>query len=133
MDELLPKALFIDPTTSAIKIARMYMKDASVEEMEKVYRKSVRRLKYNQNVLLAAEWSWILLKRNGARDEGDSAFRALTEALKSSDNEVLKRNHELLMNKRLAHFSNSGLGDQWFALLLEEPRMRMQRQHVQRM
>ncbi|MBQ7234391.1 MAG: hypothetical protein IJS36_03175 [Kiritimatiellae bacterium] len=133
VDELLPKALFIDPTTSAIKIARMYMKDASVEEMEKVYRKSVRRLKYNQNVLLAAEWSWILLKRNGARDEGDSAFRALTEALKSSDNEVLKRNHELLMNKRLAHFSNSGLGDQWFALLLEEPRMRMQRQHVQRM
>ena len=55
VDELLPKALFIDPTTSAIKIARMYMKDASVEEMEKVYRKSVRRLKYNQNVLLAAD------------------------------------------------------------------------------
>ena len=67
------------------------------------------------------------------KDEGESAFKVLTEALKSSDNEVLKRNHELLMNKRLAHFSNTGLGDQWFALLLEEPRMRAQRQHVQRM
>ena len=133
VDELLPKALFIDPTTTAIKIARMYMTGAATEDIEKVYRKAVRRLKYNQNVLLAAEWSWILLKRNGEKDEGESAFKVLTEALKSRDNEVLKRNHELLMNKRLAHFSNTGLGDQWFALLLEEPRMRAQRQHVQRM
>ena len=133
VDALMPKALFLDPTTTAIKLARMYMKGATVEEMEKVYTKGVKRLKYNQNVLLAAEWSWILLERNGSKDEGESAFKALADALKSSDNEVLKRNHELLMNKKLAHFSNSGLGDQWYALLLEEPRMKAQRQHIQRM
>jgi len=133
VDALMHKAFFLDPTTVAMKLARLYMNGAPVEEMEKVYQKGVKRLKYNQNVLLAATWSWILLERNGKNDEGESAFKALSEALKSSDNEVLKRNHELLMNKKLAHFSNSGLGDQWYALLLEEPRMKTQRQHMQRM
>lgn len=128
VDALMPKAMFIDPTTVAIKMARMFMRGEKTEDIEKVYLKGVRRLKYNQNVLLAATWSWILVERNGAKDEGASAFAALTEALKSSDNEVLKRNHEALMNKRIAHFNNSGLGDQWYSLLLEEPRVRTQRQ-----
>lgn len=128
VDALMPKALFIDPTTVGIKMARMYMKGDATEEIEKVYRKGVRRLKYNQNVLLAAAWSWILVERNAKADEGASAFAALTEALKSSDNEVLKKNHEALMNKRVAHFTNSGLGDQWYSLLLEEPRVKTQRQ-----
>jgi hypothetical protein len=73
---------------------------------------------------LGAGWSWILVRR-GMIDE---AFRALTAALKNSDNETLKRNHECLMNNRTAHFNNSGLGDQWYSLLLEEPKVRMQRQ-----
>ena len=119
----------IEPTSVAMKMARMYMTEVPTEQIEKVYRKGVRRLRYNQNVILAATWSWILLKRNGDKDEGASAFAALTEALKSSDNEILKRNHECLMNKRLAHFTNSGLGDQWYSLLLEEPR---QNAHVSR-
>ena len=128
VDALMPKAMFIDPTTVAIKMARMFMRGEKTEDIEKVYRKGVRRLRYNQNVLLAAAWSWILVERNGDKDEGASAFAALTEALKTSDNEVLKRNHEALMNKRVAHFSNSGLGDQWYSLLLEEPRVKTQRQ-----
>ena len=129
VDEVMPKALFLEPTSVAMKMARMYMTEVPTGEIEKVYRKGVRRLRYNQNVILAATWSWILLKRNGDKDEGASAFAALTEALKSSDNEILKRNHECLMNKRLAHFTNSGLGDQWYSLLLEEPR---QNAHVSR-
>jgi predicted ATPase len=123
VDELMPKALFLDPGTTAIKLARQQMRGESVEEMEKTYKKGVGRLKYNQNVLLAAAWSWILVKR----DRVDDAFKALTEALRNSDNEVLKRNHECLMNNRVAHFSNSGLGDQWYSLLLEEPKVKMQR------
>ena len=62
------------------------------------------------------------------RGDSDGAFKTLTDALKKSDNQTLKQNHELLMNNRVAHFSNSGLGDQWYSLLLEEPRMRAQRQ-----
>ena len=124
VDKLMPKALCIDPTMSAIKMARMYVLEKPTAEIEKVYRKGVRRVRYNGNVLLAATWSWILVQRN----EIDRAFKALTEALKNSDNEVLKANHVNLMNNRVAHFSNSQIGDQWYSLFLEEPKVRMQRQ-----
>ena len=102
----------------------MYTLGEKSDAIEKVYKKAAGRVKYNGNVLLAATWSWILVERN----EIDRAFKALTEALKKSDNETLKRNHEQLMNNRVAHFSNSGLGDQWYSLFLEEPRVHMQRQ-----
>jgi hypothetical protein len=125
VDELMPKALFLDPMMSAMKIARMYMLGKPIDEIAKVYIRAVRRLKYNQNVLLAAAWSWMLVQKGDI----DGAFNALTEALKSSDNEVLKSNHTLLMNNRHGHFTNSGLGDQWYSLYLEEPRIRTVRQH----
>ena len=124
VDALMPKALCVDPTMSAIKMARMYMLEKPVAEIEKVYRKGVGRVRYNGNVLLAATMSWIQVQKGDA----DGAFKTLTEALKKSDNETLKQNHECLMNNRVAHFSNSGIGDPWYSLLLEEPRMRAQRQ-----
>ena len=124
VDALMPKALCIDPTMSAIKMARMYMLDKSVAEIEKVYAKAVRRVRYNGNVLLAATMSWIQVQKSDV----DGAFRTLTEALKNSDNATLKQNHETLMNNRVAHFTNSGLGDQWYSLMLEEPKVHAQRQ-----
>ena len=123
VDELMPRALLVDPTMVAMKLARMQMLDRPIEEIRKVYEKGARRLRYNQNVLVAACYSWILVRRGLA----DEAFKALTEALKNSDNETLKQNHEILMNNRVAHFSNSGLGDMWYSLMLEEPKVRMQR------
>ena len=123
VDELMPKAMLIDPTTVAMKLARQQMLGADVAEMEKTYRKGVRRLRYNQNVLLAATWSWILVNRGKV----DEAFKALTEALKNSDDATLKRNHECLMNNKVAHFNNSGIGDQWYSLFLEEPKIKTQR------
>ena len=124
VDLLMPKAMFLDPTTVAMKLARFQMLGKDLAELEKIYQKGVARLKYNQNVLLAATWSWILVERGKV----DEAFKALTEALKHSDNETLKRNHECLMNNRVGHFSNSGIGDQWYSLFLEEPKVHMQRQ-----
>ena len=124
VDRLMPKVLLVDPTMTAIKIARMYMTGGDMKEMEKLYRKGVGRVRYNGNVLLAAEWSWIQVQKGDA----DGAFKTLTEALKKSDNETLRRNHECLMNNRVAHFNNSGIGDQWYSLLLEEPRIKTQRQ-----
>ena len=125
VDELMPKVLLVDPAMCCIKMARMQMLDRPLADIRKVYAKGVRRVRYNGNVLLAATMSWIEL----ARGDADAAFKTLTEALKKSDNETLKRNHECLMNNRPAHFSNSGIGDQWYSLLLEEPRVRTQRQH----
>jgi hypothetical protein len=124
VDELMPKAMFIDPTLSAIRIARMFMNGEESPKIAKVYEKAVRRVRYNGNVLLAATWSWIQVKRG----DSDGAFKTLTEALKKSDDATLKRNHETLMNNRVAHFSNSGIGDQWYSLMLEEPKVKMQRQ-----
>ena len=124
VDELMPKIIMADPTLAAMKMARLQMTGAPTAEIAKVYDKAARRLRYNQNALIAACYSWILLKR----DDVDGAFKVLTEALKKGDNETLKQNHEHLMNNRPAHFSNSGLGDAWYALHLEEPKVRMQRQ-----
>ena len=127
VDELMPKALFFDPTMSAMKLARMYMTNQPVEEMAKVYAKATRRLRYNQNVLLAATWSWILLQKKDV----DGAFKALNAALEKSDNETLKANRDHLANNRVAHFSNTAIGDQWYALQLEEPRIHQQRMRPQ--
>lgn len=123
VDELMPKALFVEPTMIAMKIARLYQTGAETAELKKIYERGVARTRYNDNVLLAATMSWIEVKRGLNND----AFKTLTQALKKSDNETLKRNHECLMNNRVTHFSNSGIGDSWYSLLLEEPKVRTQR------
>ena len=123
VDALMPKALFLDPTMTAMKLARLYMTGGDIQEMKKVYTKGVARTRYNGNVLLAATMSWIEVQKGDV----DAAFKTLTEALKKSDDATLKRNHECLMNNRPAHFNNSGIGDQWYSLLLEEPRVKVQR------
>jgi len=123
VDKLAAKALFIDPTMAAMKMARAYMKGDDIQEIEKIYETAVSRVKYNGNVLLAATMSWIEVQKG----DTDAAFKTLTQALKKSDNETLKRNHECLMNNRLGHFSNSGIGDAWYSLFLEEPKVHMQR------
>ena len=126
-DSLMDTALYVEPTMYAMKMSRLYMLDRPTDEIRKVYEKGSRRLRYNQNVLIAAAWTWILVKRN----EIDAAFKALNEALKNSDNETLKANREALANNRVAHFSNTGIGDSWWALGLEEPKIKTPRQRMQ--
>ena len=126
-DALMDKVLFVEPTMYAMKMARLYTLDRPTDEIRKVYEKASKRLRYNQNVLIAAAWTWILVKRN----EIDAAFKALNEALRNSDNDTLKANRDALANNRIAHFSNSGIGDTWWALGLEEPKVKMQRQRMQ--
>lgn len=124
VDKLMPKAICIDPVMRCMKMARMQMLGEPVAEIEKIYKKGVARARYNENTLLAAAMSWIQLKRG----DTDGAFKTLTEALKKSDDATLKHNHECLMNNRPAQFTNAGLGDQWYSLLLEEPKIKHQRQ-----
>ena len=127
VDALMPKVLFVDPTMTAMKIARLYMLKRPTAEIAKVYEKGVRRLRYNQNVLLAAAYSWILVQRGAV----DAAFKTLNRALEKSDDATLKANREQLANNRVAHFSNTALGERWYALLLEEPKVRPPRQRMQ--
>jgi hypothetical protein len=122
VDELLPQALIMDPMMAAVKIARMHMKGE--EGIEKVFRKHTARLRYGEGALLYGLYSWILVQKKDV----DGAHKVLIEACEKMEDETIKRNREHLANNRVGHFSNAGLGDAWYALHLEEPKVKMQRQ-----
>ena len=68
------------------------------------------------------------------RDEkGRRAVAALVAARKLSDNQTLIENCDRLVNGKYKHFNNAGLGDLWYSLYLEEPKIKPQRQVQQRM
>ncbi|MBP5511053.1 MAG: hypothetical protein J6Z49_09060 [Kiritimatiellae bacterium] len=123
VDALLPRALMMDPMIVCMKLARMHMKGEK-EGMEKLFSKTAARLRYGQGALLYALYSWILVKRG----EIDAAHKVLVRACEKMENATLKANRDNLANNRIAHFNNAGFGDEWYALLLEEPKVRMQRQ-----
>ena len=125
VDELMPKAMLLDPMLRAVAMARMYMRGDTMEEIGKVYRAGAARLRYNQGVILPAAFSWMQLKKGDV----DGAFKTLTAALEKSDNPILKANHLALQNGKTTTFSNQPFGEQWFALQLEEPKIKIQRQH----
>ena len=122
VDELMPKALVVDPLMAAIKLARMYMREEN--GLDKVFRKHTARLRYGQGALLYGLYAWILLQKKDV----DGAHKVLVEACEKMENDTLKKNREHLANNRVGHFSNAGLGDEWYALHLEEPKVKMQRQ-----
>lgn len=123
VDACMEKAVFFDPMMTCIKIARLYSRGEN-KDLEQIFRKAVRRTAYGKGVMLYALYSWILVKQNRL----DDAHRVLIEGCEKSENQTLKNNRECLANNRIAHFSNAGLGDEWYALFLEEPKIRMQRQ-----
>lgn len=124
-NEVVKKVLFFDPVSKAIKISLLYKNGASLEELKKAYEQAVKRVRYNQNVLAVAAYSWILVNKG----EIDAAHKVLVKALEKTDNEFIKRNCEHLANNRITQFSNAGLGEQWYSLFLEEPKVRQQRMH----
>ena len=123
-DELLPSALFLDPTTASIKIARMYMQDAPTADIEKFFRKQALKLRYGQGAILYSLLAWIHLQRK----DPDAANKVLIEASSKMENDTIKANREHLANNRLNQFSNLGLGEEWYALHLEQPKVKTQRQ-----
>ena len=128
VDELLPKCIVLDPFTASLKMARQFMKGDDAAAIEKTFRKARGRLRYNQSALVCATMSWIYVKK-GKLDE---AYKLLEKACRDNNTDsepgaTLLRNRDALANNRLKHFSNSGIGDQWYALLLEEPRVRYER------
>lgn len=122
VDELMPKALIVDPMMAAVKMARMYMKGE--EGLDKLFKKQSARLRYGQGTLLYALYAWILVQKKDL----DGAHKVLIEACEKMENDTVKKNREHLANNRVGQFSNAGLGDEWYALHLEQPKVRMQRQ-----
>ncbi|MDD2598747.1 MAG: hypothetical protein PHO37_05940 [Kiritimatiellae bacterium] len=122
VDRLLPHVLIMDPMMACIKIARMHMRKE--EGIDKVFKKHSGKVRNEQGVLIYALYSWILVQQK----EIDEAHKVLIEGCEKVENEFLKRNRESLANNRVGHFSNTPFGEEWYALHLEQPKMKVQRQ-----
>ena len=122
VDELLPKAILFDPQSLAIKLARMYKNDNAA--IDKFFKLKCRRFKGENGAFLASVYAWIKIKQ----EKNDMALEALRYAAKTSDNQILRENIDRLVNGKVKHYSNSGFGDTWYVLALEEPKVKNQRQ-----
>jgi hypothetical protein len=121
VDELMPDCMFLDPRASAFKLARMYKRKA--EGIDKFFAKKCKRLKGENAALLYGLYSWILVKN----DEADKALKLLTDARKKIDHPTIIENREKLANGKVKQFSNSGLGELWYSLHLEEPKIKQKK------
>lgn len=122
VDKLMPGVMIMDPMMACIKIARMYMRKE--EGIDKVFKKHCGKVRTDQGALIYALYSWILVQQKKI----DEAHKVLIDGCDKIENEFLKRNRENLANNRVGHFSNAPFGEEWYALNLEQPKMKMQRQ-----
>lgn len=123
VDELLPKSLFFEPLSIAIKMVRQYKnKDAA---LDKTFNSKIKKFKGDKGTILYALYSWILVQRGDI----DAAIKLLSRAKEVTGDEIIAQNWENLANGKVKKFSNAGLGEEWFALRLEEPKYNIK--HVQ--
>lgn len=123
VDELLPRALLLEPFLMCLRLARLWQKEATTDELRKSFTRLVRRARYGTTALVYSTFAWMLVKRG----EVDEAYKVLIEADEKNEHPVIKANKEVLANNRIAHFTNVGFGEEWYALWLEEPKMRAKR------
>lgn len=118
VDALLPKCMVLsDPRALSMKIARQFVnKDSDLD----VSIKKLKRFKGDTAALLYGLVSWVLVKQGRV----DEAIKLLVEARSKCDNEVISKNWEVLVNGNVKKFSNVGFGDEWYALYLEEPKVK---------
>ena len=121
VDELLPGCMFLDPRASAFKMARMYKR--KTEGIDKFFTSKSKRLKGENAALIYGLYSWILVKS----DKADKALKLLTAARKKIDHPTIVENREKLANGKVKQFSNSGLGELWYSLYLEEPKVKQKK------
>jgi len=124
VDALLPQCLFFDSQSISMKMARMYMNQDS--GLDKFFQKKCKRMKGENVVLPYSLYAWILVKQNRV----DEAVKVLNTAKERCTNEVIVKNWEMLVNGKIKHFSNSQLGDIWYSLALETPKIPKMQQQV---
>lgn len=121
VDKLLPRAMLFSAQAMAMKLARMYK--LNDPKIDKFFARRSKRFKGDDAVLLFSLYAWIKLKQ----DDPKTALEALNLAIKKTDNPVLSANRDRIANGKLKQFSNAGLGDTWYGLYLEEPKIKQQR------
>jgi hypothetical protein len=122
VDELIPKALYMEPMLVAMKMVRQYKKEDP--KLEKTFNKYIKRFKGERGVILYAVYSWMLVKQGKL----EAAMKILSAGKEATGNEVLVQNWKNLANGKDKKFSNAGLADEWYALYLEEPKAKVAHQ-----
>jgi len=122
VDQLLPKSMVRDPQSMAIAMVRSY-RNGDEAGLDKFYRRRCRSVKGESGAFLASVYGWIKLKQGNST----AAREALVAAGKHSDHPVLLENTDKLKNGKEKQYSMSGFGDMWYALALEEPKVKAQR------
>lgn len=125
VDALMPDCLFFDAQSISIKLARLYSL-GKLEDVDRFFKKKCRRMKKDDMVLPYSLYAWILVKQERIED----AIKVLATAKDRSSNEVVIQNWENLVNGRIKHFSNAKLGEIWYALGLEIPKMPKMQQQI---
>ena len=121
VDELMKHALIFDPRSTAVKLVRLYRRNDP--QLDKFYRRKCRRFKGDDRALLACTYAWMQLRR----DDPEGALQTLVEAKKVTDHPAVVENWDRLANGKAKHFSNAALGDNWYSLYLETPKIKPQR------
>lgn len=124
VDELIPKSLYMEPMSISMKMARLYKKGD--DSYKQIFYKKAKKFKNENGVILYALYSWILVK-NGNIEE---AIKVLQKGKEKTGSEVLERNLEHLVNGREKRFSNAEIGDVWYSLYLEEPKVQKPKQQM---
>lgn len=108
--------IMMEPLTVAMKMARQY-KNGDIAGAEKTFKRRIRWYRGSRGTLLYGVMSWIYVKEG----DPDKARHLLIKGKEVTGDETLARNLEMLANNKVKHFSNDGLGDEWFGLHLEKP------------
>ena len=121
VDQILKQNFVSSPVLSdallvAMKMARQYV-NKDIEGARKTFKRHIRWFRDDRGAMLYGVMSWILVKEK----QIDEARELLQKAKDKMYNETINRNWEMLSNNREKSFSNSGFGDQWYSLYLENP------------
>jgi len=116
VDQFIPKAMYMEPVSVAIKMVRQYKNNSP--ELDVTFKKKIRKFKGDKGIILYALYSWILVQKN----EIDAAIKVLNMAKDQTDNETIHQNLNHLQNGKIKKFSNAAIGEEWYALKLEEPK-----------
>ncbi|MEI6562723.1 MAG: hypothetical protein WCO42_00290 [bacterium] len=116
VDRLLPKTMLADPILCCMKMCRQYHLGEEAE-LQKTYDKYRKKFKHDAT-LIYASYAWMLIRKK----QTEKALKVLVDGKTATDDETLEKNWEHVANGRFNQFSNSGLGESWYALLLEEPK-----------
>ncbi|VGO14348.1 hypothetical protein PDESU_02908 [Pontiella desulfatans] len=110
--------LMMEPMQVAMKMARQFKNEDS-EGVEKTFNRRLKWFRGSRATLLYGVMTWVYMKEG----KTEEARQLLNKAMESTGNEAFARNWEQLSNHNVKKFSNAGLGEEWFALYLENPPM----------